>query len=99
VADWRLILLCDAAASAGVLDRLPGTAEDVAGLTDLDPHALRVVLDALVTLDVLVPGAESTYALGPAGPDGEAIPKIRHHARALRRSAPRHRQTTRRRSP
>lgn len=86
-ADWRLILLCDAAASSGVLDNLPGTAEDVAGRTALDPHALRVMLDALVTLDVVEPGPEGSYALGPGAPDPEAISKIRHHARALRRWA------------
>jgi len=86
-ADWRLILLCDAAASSGVLDNLPGSAEDVAGRTSLDPHALRVMLDALVTLDVLETGPDDSYALGPAAPDPDAIPKIRHHARALRRWA------------
>lgn len=85
VADWRLILLCDAAASAGVLDELPGSARDVAGRTGLDPHALRVVLDALVALDVAELSPDGSYALGPAAPDPGTIPSIRHHARALRR--------------
>lgn len=84
VADWRMILLCDVAASAGVFDQLPGTAEDLAARGALDPHGLRVVLDALVTLGVVEAGPDGGYAVGPAAPGPDAMPGVRHHARALR---------------
>jgi len=83
-ADWRMVVLCDAAATTGVLDKLPGTAEQLAARTGLDPQALRVVLDALVTLDVL-DEADGSFAAGPAAPGAADIPRLRHHARALRR--------------
>jgi SAM-dependent methyltransferase len=87
VADWRLVLLCDAAIAAGVFDKLPGTAEEVAGRAGLAPEALRVVLDALVTLEVVQKGADGSYSLGPAAPEPAAMPSVRHHARAMRRWA------------
>lgn len=87
VADWRMVLLCDAAISTGVFDKLPGTAEDVAGRAGLAPEALRVVLDALVTLEVVQQGADGSYSVGPAAPEPAAMPSVRHHARALRRWA------------
>jgi len=82
-----MILLCDVAASAGVFDRLPGSAGDVAAGTALEPHALRVILDALVTVGVVEREADGGYALGPGAPGPEATASIRHHARALRRWA------------
>lgn len=86
-ADWRTIVLCDAAASTGVFDKLPGTAEELATRTGLDPEALRVVLDALVTLGVLEAGADGNLSLGPDAPEPSAMPRVRHHARALKRWA------------
>lgn len=87
VADWRMVLLCDATIASGVLDRLPGTAEDIAGRTALDPHAVRVVLDALVALGVVDRHGEGAYTAGPGTPEPEARASLRHHARALRRWA------------
>ena len=86
-ADWRTILLCDAAAATGVFDKLPGTPEDLATRTSLDPQALRVVLDALVTVGVLEAGAGGALSLGPGAPAPESMPSVRHHARALKRWA------------
>lgn len=84
VADWRLILLCDVAASTGLLDRLPGTADDIASRLGLDPHAVRVVLDALTVWVVVARKADGTYTAGTDPPDPEAIATVRHHARSLR---------------
>lgn len=80
-----MILLCDIAASTGVLGELPGTAEAVAARLALDPQAVRVVLDALAAWDIVSPGADQAYAKGGNAPTEDAIASIRHHARALRR--------------
>lgn len=85
IADWRLVVLCDVAAERGVFDNLPGSVDEVAGKAGLDPHALRVVLDALVTLEVLSSDGDGRYDRGPAAPGPDRLPSIRHHARALRR--------------
>jgi ubiquinone/menaquinone biosynthesis C-methylase UbiE len=87
VADWRMILLCDAAIATGLFDKLPGTLDELAGRAGLRPGALRVVLDALVTLGVLEAGEEGTFAAGPAVPEPDAMAGMRQHARALRRWA------------
>ena len=87
VADWRMVLLCDAAIAAGVFDNLPGTVEEVADQAGLEPGALRVVLDALVVLEVVQKDAVGSFSLGPAAPEPAAMPSVRHHARALRRWA------------
>jgi 2-polyprenyl-3-methyl-5-hydroxy-6-metoxy-1,4-benzoquinol methylase len=87
LADWRMILLCDAAIAAGVFDKLPGSAEEVADRAGLAPEALRVVLDALTTLEVVQKAPDGTYSLGPAAPEPAAMPSVRHHARAMRRWA------------
>jgi hypothetical protein len=86
VADWRMVLLFDAVAEAGVLTRLPGTADEMAKDLNLDAHGLRVVLDALSAWGV-VERQGASYALGAGVPDGEAAARLRHHARALRRWA------------
>jgi SAM-dependent methyltransferase len=82
-----MIHLCYAAIDTGLFDQLPGTVDDLAGRTALRPDALRVVLDALVTLGVLQAAGDDSYALGPAAPEPAAMPSVRHHARALRRWA------------
>ncbi|MDP1803704.1 MAG: hypothetical protein Q8K72_00920, partial [Acidimicrobiales bacterium] len=87
VADWRMVLLCDAAIGTGVFDKLPGTAEEVAGRAGLAPEALRVVLEALATLGVVQQGDDGSFSLGPAAPEPAAMPSLRHHARAMRRWA------------
>jgi SAM-dependent methyltransferase len=84
VVDWRMVVLFDALAEAGVLARLPGTADEVAAALDLDRHALRVVLDALATFGI-VEGRAGTYALGPDAPEDGGGAALRHHARAIRR--------------
>ncbi len=86
-ADWRAILLCDAATAGGIFDNLPGTVDEVAAGTGLDPHALRVVLDALATLGVVDHVDEGRYAAAADLPGPGAMAGIRHHARALRRWA------------
>lgn len=85
VADWRMILLCDAASSAGVLDELPDTAEAVAARRSLDPHALRVVLEALAVWGVVAEEGDGRWVAGPEAPTQDARASIGHHARALRR--------------
>lgn len=87
IADWRMILLCDAAIATGVFDKLPGTPDEVAGRAGLVPEALRVVLEALATLDVVEKGADGSFSLGPAAPEPAAMAGVRHHARAMRRWA------------
>ncbi len=84
-ADWRTVLLCDAAAATGVFEKLPGTADELITRTGLDPQALRVVLDALVTLGVLETDADGRLVPGPGAPEPAAMPNVRHHARALKR--------------
>ena len=84
VADWRMVVLVDVAAGSGVLAALPGTADDLAGRLDLDPHAVRVVLDALGAWAVVARDGEARYTLGPDAPDTGTVAQLRHHARAVR---------------
>jgi SAM-dependent methyltransferase len=86
-ADWRTVVLCDAAAATGVFEQLPGTAEELATRTGLEPQALRVVLDALRTVGVLETGGDGRFRLGTDAPEPAAMATVRHHARALRRWA------------
>lgn len=85
VADWRMALLIDAAAATGLLDALPGTAAELASSRGLDPHAVRVVLDALSVWEVVERDGEGTYRAGSAAPAADQVASLRHHARALRR--------------
>ncbi len=87
VADWRLVLLCDAVGGAGVFDALPGDADSLAGALGLDPHALRVELDALVALGVVDAGAGGGYERNATTPDAALLAVVRHHARSLKRWA------------
>ena len=48
VADWRLVLLYDAACATGLADLLPATVDEAATSGGLEPVAVRAVLDALV---------------------------------------------------
>jgi hypothetical protein len=86
-ADWRIIVLCDAAAATGVFDKLPGTSEELAERTGLEPQAVRVVLDALAAVEILACGDDGRFTLGAAAPEPAAMATVRHHARALRRWA------------
>ncbi|MGH9266299.1 MAG: hypothetical protein ACRD1D_16570, partial [Acidimicrobiales bacterium] len=84
VADWRMVLLFDAAARSGALAALPGTAEEIAGRLGLDGHGLRVVLDALGAWGVVQrdDAGGGRYALGAGAPDAGLAAGLRHHARA-----------------
>ncbi|HEX3621682.1 MAG TPA: methyltransferase [Acidimicrobiales bacterium] len=84
VVDWRMVVLVDVAAGAGVLEALPGTADDLAGRLGLDPHALRVVLDALGAWGVVERDDNGGYSLGPQAPDAAGTASLRHDARAIR---------------
>lgn len=85
LADWRMVVLVDAAAGSGLLAALPGTADDLAGRLELDPRAVRVVLDALGAWGVVERDADSdTYRLGADAPDADGIASLRHHAQAVR---------------
>ncbi len=85
VADWRLALMYDAAVGAGLLDALPASPAQLSAVLGLEAHAVRVVLDALVTWGVVQPGQNGRYALGRDAPDQDQAAVIRHHARAVRR--------------
>ncbi len=83
VLDWRMVVLVDAVAGCGALDALPGTADELAGRLSLDPHGLRVALDALVAWGVVARDGDR-YDRGAEVPASEVVPGLRHHARAIR---------------
>ncbi|HWH34980.1 MAG TPA: class I SAM-dependent methyltransferase [Acidimicrobiales bacterium] len=83
VADWRMVLLFDAAAEAGLLARLPAGAAELAAATDLDAHGIAVVLDALAAWGI-VEVSPNGYSTGANVPGPELAAVLRHHARALR---------------
>lgn len=83
VVDWRMVLLHDAAAEAGILARLPAGASQLATATGTDAHAVEVVLDALAAWGI-VESSPNGYSAGAGLPDAEQGAVLRHHARALR---------------
>lgn len=83
-ADWRLVLLFDAAVDNGLLSALPGSATALATELRLPAHAVRVVLDGLALWGIVRVGQDGTYALEPGAPDADATAVLRHHARAIR---------------
>lgn len=86
VADWRYVVLTDAAVEAGVLDALPATPDEVAAKLDLDPHAVRIVLGALREWHVVeVDESGDQYRAGPHAISGEAADVLAFHARVIRR--------------
>lgn len=87
VADWRLVVLLDAAGATGVLDALPATGPDAAAAAGLDAEATTVLLDALVPWSVTTRDAGGVYRRGPEAPAADDWPGLRHHARALRQWA------------
>ena len=84
VADWRMLLLHDTAASTGILAALPGTASELGAALGLDPGSVRVILDALAVWDVVEIGRDGRYSAGPALPPPVTAAVWRHHARAIR---------------
>lgn len=87
VADWRTIVLVDAAIDAGVLAALPGTVDDVARRAGTDTTATGVVLQALEVWDVVVPDDAGAYHLGPRAPAEGEDAVIHQHADVIRRWA------------
>lgn len=87
LADWRAVVLTDAAIDAGLLAALPGTTAHVAATAGTDPTATRVVLDALAIWDVVTRDADDTYRLGTAAPDQGESAVIHQHAGVITRWA------------
>lgn len=83
VADWRYVVLCDAAARSGLLAALPGSAVELAERARLDPEAVRVELDALTVFDVVRRDGDGRYELGPAAPSDDEAAVLAHHARVI----------------
>jgi SAM-dependent methyltransferase len=83
-ADWRMVLLFDAAVDNGLLEALPGSATALAADLGLTAHAVRVVLDGLALWGIVRVDQAGTYALEPGAPDADATAVLRHHARAIR---------------
>lgn len=82
-ADWRYVVLWDAARQSGLLGALPATASDAARSAGLDEHGARVVLDALVAWNALREHPGGTYDLAPGAVDDEGSAVLAHHARAI----------------
>ena len=88
LADWRMVLLVDNAAKAGLLDSLPATAEDAAVNVDMHPKSARVLLDALTVFDVVVvDDTDALYRPGPAMPDADQRAILSQHAQFIGRWA------------
>lgn len=85
VEDWRLIVVYDAVAGAGVFAALPGPVATLAEATGLDPHGLRVALDALARYGVVARDDAGSYRAGDRVPSFDEAATLRHHARAIRR--------------
>lgn len=86
VADWRFVVLADAAVQAGLLGALPDSPAAVAARLDLDPQAVRIVLDALREWDVVrIDESSGAYHQGPTAVTGENADVLHHHARVIRR--------------
>lgn len=84
VRDWRMVVLFETAARAGITGALPGSPLEVAERLNLDAHAARVVLEALAAWNVVEGGDEGRFRPGTnwPGPEGAAV--LVHHARAIR---------------
>lgn len=85
VADWRLVLVYDAARRTGLLDVLPATAAEAADRAALQPVAVRGVLDALLSAGVAAIDGEGVIALAGNAPHAGVALQLAQHARAIRR--------------
>lgn len=88
--DWRRVVLTHLAAEAGLLDRLPGTADELAstgsdGHRALDPHSVRVVLEALTVWGVVSVADDGRFAPGPGLPGEADRHQLRQHAQFIGR--------------
>lgn len=81
--DWRLVVLYEAAAETGVWEALPGSPAELAPPLDLDPHAVRVLLDALEVWEFVERDEQGRFHLGRQAPAGDAALALRHHAWAV----------------
>lgn len=72
-----------AAVEAGVIDALPGTADELAQRLGLHPRSVRVLLDALGAWDVVRRESDGRYVVGPDAPAGDDAMTLWHHARAV----------------
>lgn len=84
--DWRLVLTYDAAASAGVIDALPGPLEELAASLGVEPGPLRAVLDQLAVAGI-VSTDDDHYVRGPAAPSWPVDAMLQRHAAIIRRWA------------
>lgn len=82
--DWRKALLYDLASGAEILTALPASPDELASRLGLDPHAVRVVLDALAVWDIVDADPSGTFGLGHGAPGPDAAAVLRHHGRAIR---------------
>lgn len=87
LADWRLVLVYDAARSTGLFEALPATPADAAARSGLAPVAVRATLDALCDAGVLQAGDDGTVGPGPNWPSSAADVQLHQHATTLRRWA------------
>ena len=85
VADWREVLLSDAAAASGLLDALPATPDGAATSIGARPHAVRVVLEALATFGLVEHRGGAYHAVMAF--DDEERAALAHHANVIRRWA------------
>ncbi len=86
VMDWRRVLLTNLADSAGLLDRLPATAAELAAQLNLDPKSIRINLEALAAWQV-IESTDGNFAAGPEFPTDSDRQLIHQHARVLSRWA------------
>lgn len=87
--DWRRVVLTQLAVDAGLIDRLPGTPESLAGgrngQPDLDPHSVRVLLEGLTVWEVVTVDGDGRFAAGPQLPGEADRHQLRQHAQFIGR--------------
>ena len=87
VADWRQALYYGAASDAGVLAALPGTPAEVAGRSEADERAARVILEALEVWDFVTRDGGGRYDRGPAWPSETERVGLLQQARFIKGTA------------
>ncbi len=85
ILDWRRVILTHLADDVGLFERLPATPEELAATGDLDPHSVRVLLEALSVWDVVTLGGGGRFTTGPELPDESGRHQIRQHAQFIGR--------------
>jgi hypothetical protein len=82
--DWRRVVLTHLAVDTAILDALPATADTIAASLDLDPHSVRVLLEALTVWEVVVDD-DGTFRAGTEFPDDASRHQLRQHAQFIGR--------------